>query len=357
MIHPHSNSNQNPCTYPRDWNLNSLEARAGALVNETLVNQPISIKRAHWEDMKQTAIVAFLEHQDKAASYAYAAARSALKNYYWIHIRGLNGGWKSLAARNYTVSDAPLKVDGDGFDAPRDNLHWRLPQERCWEPVPRPVEWLALARLSGTGTVVTESLFREILTILAGMSKTNWYPEQIYRAALIIAMLLNGYTWEDVEGRVALDYSEVWDIWWHYRRSRLSPFIEMTPLHREIVKLRGRMRLGYFEELSAQWLNQAVRKMIVFPHGIYTITYKRRGRRKNQAVGQMEASLQKSRFVNGRSVMRAVSLGRVGGITKERLWAASRRLDKKLAALCAAPRRLGLMAETRQTLLAEEAGA
>jgi hypothetical protein len=304
--------------------------------------------------MKQTAVVAFLEHQDKVASYAYAVARSALKNYRWVHIRGLNGGWKSLAARNYIVSDAPLEVDGGGFDAPCDNLHWRLPKERGWDPVPRPVEWIVLARLTGTGSTTTETISRQILSILARMSKSNWYPEQIYRAALIIAMLLNGYTWEDVEGRTALDYSEVWDIWWHYRRSRLAPFIEMTPLHREVVKLRGRLRLAYFEEVSAHWLNQAVRKMIVFPHGIYTIIYKRRGHRKGQAVGQMEASLQKSRFVNGRSVMRAVSLGRVGEITKEQLWAASRRLEQKLASLSAVPVNLGHMSAARQALFAEE---
>lgn len=345
MTEHHSNPNHNPCTYPRDWPLAALEARAGALVNETLASQPGSVKRAHWADMKQAAIIAFLEHQDKVASYGYAAARSALKNYVWVHVRGLNGGWKSLAARAYTVVDAPLVIDGDGLETPRDNLHWRLPQERSWEPVPRPVEWLALTRLSGAEPVTTESLFREILTILAGMSQTNWYPEQLYRAALIIAMLLNGYTWEDVEARMALDYSEVWDIWWHYRKTRLAPFIEMTPLHREIVKLRGRLRLAYFEELSVPWLNQAVRKMIVFSHGIYTITYKRRGRRPGQAVGQMEASLQ------------AVSLGRVGDITKEQLWAASHRLEKKLAALCAEPSRLERMAETRQALFAEEVGA
>ncbi|MCP4423812.1 MAG: hypothetical protein GY803_04905 [Chloroflexi bacterium] len=354
MNQPHSNSNQNPCTYPHDWNLNSLEARAGALVNEALVKQPPSVKRAHWEDMKQTAVVAFLEHPDKVASYAYAAARSALKNYYWVHIRGLNGGWKSLAARNYTVSDAPLEIAGDEFDAPRDNLHWRLPKERGWDPVPRPVEWIVLTRLTGAGSTTTETIFRQILNILAGMSKSNWYPEQIYRAALIIAMLLNGYTWEDVETRAALAYSEVDDIWQHYRKTRLAPFLKLSPVHREIIKIRGRMRIAYFEELSVHWLNQAARKMIVFPHGIYTVAYKRRGRRKGQAVGQMEASLQKSRFVNGRSVMRAVSLGRVGGITKEQLWAASRRLEQKLASLSAVPVNLGHMSAARQALFAEE---
>ncbi|MFQ5578597.1 MAG: hypothetical protein ACE5G8_16590 [Anaerolineae bacterium] len=357
MNKPHSNPNQNPCTYPRDWRIDALEARAGALVNEALVKQPHSVKRAHWGDMKQTAIVAFLEHRDKVASYGYAAARVALKNYVWVHIRGLNGGWKSLEARNYTVSEAPLEVDGDGFDAPRDNLHWRLPKERGWEPVPRPVEWIVLARLTGAGTAATEAIFREILAILAGMSKTNWYPEQIYRAALIITMLLNDYTWEDVETRTGMDTSDVRDIWWHYRQTRLAPFIELSLLHREIVKMRGRMRIAYFEELSSHWLNQAVRKMIVFPHGIYTITYKRRSRKPGQAVGQMEASLQKSRFVNGRSVMRAVSLGRIGEITKERLWASSRQLEQKLASLHAVPGSPGRAPATRQALFAREAMA
>lgn len=209
----------------------------------------------------------------------------------------------------------------------------RMPQEREWEPVPRPVEWLVLARLTETGAASAERVFREILYILAGMSKTNWYPEQIYRAALIIAMLLNGYTWEDVESHTEMDYSEVWDIWWHYRNTRLSPYIALSPLHREIIKVLGQARLAYFEELSPYWLNRPRRKMVVFPHGIYTITYKRRGRKTGQTAGQLEGSLQKGRSINGRSVVRAISLGKVGEITKKRLLESSHQLEQKLEGL------------------------
>jgi hypothetical protein len=285
--------------------------------------------------MKQTAMLTFLEHQDKAASYGYTAAQTALKNYKWVHVRGLNGGWKSLACREYEVSEAPLELEGDRYGSPQDNFHWRLPQEREWELVPRPVEWQVIHHLDRTRPLTTEAVCRELLYILAGMSTTNWYPEQIYRAAIIIAMLMTCYTWEDVEASTEMDYSQVWDIWWHYRKTRLAPFLQLTPMHQEIVRMCGRVRLCYFEELTPTWLNLARRKMVVLPQGIYTITYKRRGRRNGQAVGQMEGSLQKGFRVNGRSVVRAVSLGKVGEITKERLLASAQRLERKRQRLCA----------------------
>jgi hypothetical protein len=87
------------------------------------------------------------------------------------------------------------------------------------------------------------------------------------------------------------------------------------------------------EELIPYWLNQARRKMVVLPHGIYTIIYKRRGWRGDEAVGHIEGSLQKGFSVNGRSVVRAVSLGKVGEITKERLLESARQLEAKLASL------------------------
>ncbi|MCP4418045.1 MAG: hypothetical protein GY805_15590, partial [Chloroflexi bacterium] len=256
------NPNHNPCTYPQNWEIDELEARAGALVNEALKKWPHSVKSVHWQDMKQTAMLAFLTHQDKASSYGYAVARSALKDYKWVHIRALSGGWKALVARNYTVSESPLEREGDRFNTPRDNLYWQLPKEQGWDLVPRPVEWKVMARLEGAGTVPAEKTFREILYILAGMSKSNWYPEQLYRAALIITMLVNSYTWEDVEKQTEMDYCEVCDIWWHYRKTRLAPYIELLPLHREMIKLLGQARLVYFEELSFTCLNQSKRKMV-----------------------------------------------------------------------------------------------
>ena len=66
----------------------------------------------------------------------------------------------------------------------------------------------------------------------------------------------------------------------------MLPYLALTPLRQEIVKIRGRLRVTYFEELDKEFLNTAVRKMIVFPHGIYTITYKRRGRKAGQRAGQ-----------------------------------------------------------------------
>ncbi len=330
MLVDNSNANYLACTFPKDWGNEELAARAGALVNEALSGWAESIRRVHWQDMKQTAMLVFLEHREKATAYAYTAAQTALKNYKWVHIRGLNGGWKSLACRDFELLDTPLEIEGDRFDSPSDNVFWRCLSCREWELVPRPVEWKVMRQVDSVYPLSTEAVCREILIILAGMSTTNWYPEQIYRAANIMAMLMTGYTWEDVETQVDMDYSQVWDIWWHYRRTRLTPYLTLTPMHQELIKLCGCMRLCYFEELTPYWLNQAIRKMVVLPNGIYTITYKRRSRKRGQTAGQLEGSLQKGFRVNGRPVVRAVSLGKVGDITKERLLASAQKLEHKV---------------------------
>jgi hypothetical protein len=125
----------------------------------------------------------------------------------------------------------------------------------------------------------------------------------------------------------------VWDIYWGWRKRHLLPYLALTPMHQEIVKIRGQMRVTYFESLDDAFLNTAVRKMIIFPHGIYTITYKRRSRNAGKRASMLEASLQKGRRVNGRNLVRAVHLGSLGQITKERLSEASFEVERKLAAL------------------------
>ncbi len=337
------------CSYPRDWDVKELEARSGALVVKALKNWASSVLRAHWDDMKHTAVLAFLEYKDKPAAYAYVVAKNALKNYIWVHIRGLNGGWRSLEARNYTVSDTPLETDGDMFDSPRDNISWRTQREHSWEAVSRPVEWKVLNYFSDERKATTEEIFKEVLYILAGMSRKNWYPEQLYRAAMIIAMLCNGYTWEDVEAYTDLDYSAVWDIWWHHRKERLSRYIELSPVYQAIVRARGELRVFYFNELTSQQVNDGKRKMVVFPHGIYTITYKQRSHKR-----YLEASLQKGRRIDGRPTVRAVSLGRVGNMKKDNLFDATHRLEKKFKEIGDVPGSLGQIAQSRQVMFSRQ---
>ncbi|MBK8129262.1 MAG: hypothetical protein IPK53_10215 [bacterium] len=91
----------------RELDLVELQRRAGGLARELGQQYGFSGPewRTHWSDMTQTALLAFLENSDQPLSYAYACARTALKNYGWVHVRGLNGGWKSLAARDYTLVD------------------------------------------------------------------------------------------------------------------------------------------------------------------------------------------------------------------------------------------------------------
>jgi hypothetical protein len=278
--------------------------------------------------MRQTAVMAFLEYADHPAGYAYGVARITLKNYVWVHIRGLNGGWKSLACieHDYRVLDVGDAQDEDGPNTLLD----RLVVREC-DNVPRPVEWAVQRKLAPPGMTQEETL-REVLYILAGMCG-NFYPEQLYRAALIITLLGRDYTWEHVEERTGLSNQEVFDIYWAWRKRHLNPYLTLTPMHQEIIKLRGQMRITYFEELDTHFLNTAVRKMVVFPHGVYTIIYKRRGRNAGKRASQLEGSLQKCRHINGRNCIRAVHLGKVGEITKERLYEASFTVERKLAAM------------------------
>ena len=284
--------------------------------------------------MRQTAMLAFLEHPDMPIAYGYKVARNALKNYKWIHIRGLNGGWKSLKAKNYICLDMPLKSDDE---KPRDNIHWLLLKSRPWEP-PRPVEHVVEMHLDPAPNV-TEIIFRDVLHILAGMSPKNWFPEQMYRAALILTLAGNGHTWEEIEDRTGLEYSDVYDIYWVYRKSRLNPYLKLSPMHQEIIRIRGQLRVAYFEEMSEKLLNNGIRKMVVFPHGIYTIMYQQRT---GPRSGTVEGWLQNGRKINGRSTHRKVYLGHVGQMTKERLLAATHQLERKLAALTDIPRKCGI---------------
>ncbi|MBE2200324.1 MAG: hypothetical protein IAE79_17040, partial [Anaerolinea sp.] len=67
--------------------------------------------QSHWDDPVQTALLAFLGCRDRPLSHAYTCAHTDLKNYAWVHIRGLNGGWKSLAAREYRLLDGLEEMD------------------------------------------------------------------------------------------------------------------------------------------------------------------------------------------------------------------------------------------------------
>ena len=334
MINEHCNTTcESVENKPADWDIDELNRRAGALVRDVLASYSVKERQRHWQDMQQTAVMAFLEHADKNASYAYTVARNALKNYVWVHIRGLNGGWKSLACieNGYTVMNLPVSRDDENEDTPQITIDRLI--NKGWDIVPRPVEWAVMRRLAPPGRTQAETL-RQVLYILAGMSE-HFYPEQLYRAALIITMLARGYTWEHVEERVDLLHAAVFDIYWGWRKRHLLPYLALTPMHQEVVKLRGQMRITYFDELNSQFLNTAVRKMVIFPHGVYTITYKRRSKSSGKRAGQVEGSLQKGRRINGRNYVRAVHLGKVGDITKERLYEASFAIERKLAALVA----------------------
>ena len=331
-----------------DVSLEELQGRAGALACELGQQYHFNGRewQVHWADMKQTALLAFLENQHQPLAYAYTCARTALKNYAWVHVRGLNGGWKSLVAREYTLIDTAESIDGDDENG-ADSLVWRLPEVRQRDPVPRPVEWTVLWREAGPPPD-TADLFRNLLTILVGVSSERWYPEQMYRGALIVAMRLTGYTWADVSAAVGdLERESLVNIFQEYRQKYLLPYAELAPLGQEMVRLRGEMRVQWFETLREGWLQRPERKIVVLPHGIYILTYKQDKRRSDE----MLASLQKGRRVNGRIRTRQVFLGPAGSVTKELLWGKSLELERRLAGfLEEATGNLGRINQSRQVM-------
>jgi hypothetical protein len=142
------------------------------------------------------------------------------------------------------------------------------------------VEWAVLRREDGPPPE-TADLFRDLLVTLVGMSSERWYPEQMYRGALILALRLTGHIWEEISTAVGdLEWESLVNIYQEYRQRYLLPFAALAPLGREVIRLRGELRVQWFESLSEGWLQQARRKIVVFPHGIYTITYKQDKRRR-----------------------------------------------------------------------------
>lgn len=332
-----------------DVPLAELEARAGALARELGRQYYFNGRewQVHWADMKQTALLAFLENGERPLAFAYTCARTALKNYAWVHVRGLNGGWKSLVARHYTLVDTADSIDVDD-ESGDDNLAWRLPQARQHDLVPRPVEWAVQQRESSPPSD-TADLFRDLLILLVGISSERWYPEQMYRGALVVAMRLTGYTWEDISAAVGdLERESLVNIYQEYRIKYLLPFAVLSPMGKEVVKLRGEMRVQWFETLREGWLQRPERKIVVLPHGIYTLTYKQDKRRRSE---EMLASLQKGRRVNGRIRTRQVFLGPAGSVTKDLLWAKSLELERRLAVfLEEATGNLGRINQSRQVM-------
>ena len=332
-----------------DLPLDELQRRAGGLARALGRQYQFDYRQwqVHWEDMKQTALLAFLEQSHQPLTYAYACARNALKTYAWVHIRGLNGGWKSLAARNYTLVDTADSIDMD--ETGDDNLAWRLPVERQRELVARPVEW-AVQRREANPPADTADLFRDLLTILIGSSSQRWYPEQMYRGALIVAMRLTNHTWDDVAAAVGdLEWESLVNIYQEYRMKYLLPYARLTPLTQALIQMRGQLRLQWFAELRPGWLQRPERKIVVLPHGIYTITYKQDKRRGPNS--EMAASLQKGRRVNGRIRTKTVYLGPASAVTKELLWEKSLLLEKRLAGFLAeATGNLGRINQSRQVM-------
>jgi hypothetical protein len=158
-------------------------------------------------------------------------------------------------------------------------------------------------------------------------TSANSLPVALVIARTLLAMRFTGYTWEDVGAAVGdLERQSLSNIYQEYRQKYLLPFAELAPMGREVVKLRGEMRLQWFETMREGWLQRPQRKIVVFPHGIYTITYKQDRRRPDRMV----ASLQKGRRVNGRIRTRQVYLGPAASVTKEALWAKSLELEKRL---------------------------
>ena len=321
-----------------------LERRAGALVNELFTSYKFDqvTRRIHRADCRQTAVLALLENPDKPMAYRYQVARNALKEYAWVHIRGLNGGWKSIEAASYTLVDTYSSIDSD--EEGEDNIAWRMFGQSVTK---RPPEDALIRKEERHELPSQDQIFRTLLVILVGISGERWYPEQIYRAALICSLRMTGHPWADVAHAAGASESECINIYQAYRERHFIPFLAATPISQETMKLRGHMRVQWFEHLRPDWLRRPGKKMIVFPDGIYTITYKVHSTR----GGDIEASLQKGARVNGRIKTKSVFLGPASSVTPQLLREKTLLLEQRIQELNKTPR-LGNINKSRQHMYA-----
>ncbi|MBK8129178.1 MAG: hypothetical protein IPK53_09755 [bacterium] len=184
-----------------DLPLAELQRRAGGLARELGHQYGFNGRewRTHWQDMTQTALLAFLENSDQSLAYAYICARTALKNYAWVHIRGLNGGWKSSLPAITASSTPPTAWMATMKLA---TTTWPGGCAKCASRTYPAPGGMGGAAPRSTPPPEVADLFRDLLVILVGMSSERWYPEQMYRGALILAMKLTGHLWEEVSTAV-----------------------------------------------------------------------------------------------------------------------------------------------------------
>ena len=75
-------------------------------------------------------------------------------------------------------------------------------------------------------------------------------------------------------------------------------------------------------------LNSGQRFIVILPHGAFTVSYYY-----HKGKGKEIGRIQMGRRVNGKVQNRTVELGKVGHITRQRLWQQSLLLQEKLAVL------------------------
>ena len=290
-------------------------------------------RQAHREDMMHTAFGYLYEQiclpEGKGFSYGYTVAKQKLYGYVYSQIFGIDGEY--VAGEPYglfgSVIDAHL---GELDDEDEATIASGLIQRNHQPYAVRSVENKLIARENEAAyeTILT-AFERELFAILYAQ-QAHCSPMKIKRVAEIFAESLRGTSPAGIGLLFDLTRDATQAILYVYRQ-QIEKYLNLTTAEQTAVREEGLSRVVWYEDVTADKLNQGEKFLVLYPYGIFSVTYRwlKAGKHRNKSyhVGKLATS----RRIDGKAKNFEVALGGVGNITVDRLHAGTQTMKAKLA--------------------------